>query len=1457
MTNIGVQTNYYVNLSLESIYQKAYNVNTVNMLQETAISDSATTINIIAERTVNQLQLIKFTYKHPITIHFVKGHIVVNEYIKGQGLIKTMAIVPGGTVNLIGVREFVSNRMKVLYSISSVEILNSSDNSIFTGNYNSKTGLYEFDLLPLLTLSNETLPIINPTTSIDGICYAAFPSYDQSLQSRVEYVHKCLLSIPLSTLLYVVKHQFIANLPITIKDLRHYQPDLIDSVKGNGQLQRQNTHRKSSKHPHPIDDITPPHDFPLVVDSDPHTIHVLPSHRTEGILSQDATGALPTVCTSGALYLQIYILNDVVHIETLRSLSAAEQGDALERAISHYLSLKMKITGQTMDGDTSTHVQTICRNRNINIQIIETNMHRQLEAEFAVKITKSMWIAMRAGVHPNYPYKSEWDRLTPTVELMMMLTRRSRKHPTISQFEEVYGHKLDWKITPLHLPGCQVEAFVAKSDRGTWGDHTEHGFVTATNLLYYRAWTVFFPRTNHTRTCASLYWFPHRHQIPPHSIDEQLILTIRNFLETYEAYRSETPTCEPLSPDLITVLGNIGLTAKQRTLTLLPLSQQVSLPSVRTLEPSTIDPTLDYSKSAIQDRERQQLYQSQRLRLSEKTRELKEFIEMTREEHAAAQQREIQHQSREQKLMTAEDSALTNHRYKLRNRLVSYLASTQPSTNATFDDPDGEFYCFKTQKKRKPSTPDEPSHRQIKRDPSDLILWRPSYDAEIGGLVTIGALRQVDEHTAMSSGGEIIPAVIRHKIKRDSTGAITKRKTRFCLDGSVEKKLFGMFTDKLECYSPNIRREVLYLIIAWAVFHRMKLSGFDVGQAFANTPYSRDIPLYTYSDYDEVRIFYLVLGMIYGLPDAGRKWYEWLRKFLEELGYVVSIWDDCLFYKYQPPGMIVLGITTDDSLTATTDNAEGEAVKEELFAAMRAKKWTYTTEDQISEILSIKIDYLPNGSVKLTTPSKLQAFVTHCFPDLTNIPLTFSPWHPKWSEEESDTTELIDCTWMRVAAGLGQYPTGVRHDCKGALSLVSSRVSKAHMLDKELVKHIAAYLYTSPDVGLVFHPSPSPNTQLTVYGANDASFRIQRSTSRSRLGTALKIGTPAVPSGCVDVSSVFEKGTISNSATVAEGKALAANVSSAVVIRGIMGELGDSQQNIPTRLDEDNEALVTVITRLTPHSDLLKHERALIHWLRCYVLDHTIEPRLVRTENQPADTLTKNIGVLRHLHSLPYLLGEQQAIDDLITLYHETRHRKTPLSPSSISTTDETVCSLYSAFITCADIPQHLLHDPCDATLIVARRNSLFNLGLDTNKTQIIVSYHTSQQNFTNHDITTITCVHFNNIHTIEYEHDDTIEHFQSQLATSVVTQPIIPLVNPIEITSPGETNSPGENIENKPTTNTPFQYPSSFRHGIVIHNSRGRGHIERRKLKRRNQQLEATLRQQLLQRKESRETSQ
>ena len=79
-------------------------------------------------------------------------------------------------------------------------------------------------------------------------------------------------------------------------------------------------------------------------------------------------------------------------------------------------------------------VQSYLKNNNIQLQIVQPNLHRTNAAEKAIGIFKDHFISGLATVHPSFPLHL-WCRLIPFAVTTLNLMRLSRINPKLSAYE--------------------------------------------------------------------------------------------------------------------------------------------------------------------------------------------------------------------------------------------------------------------------------------------------------------------------------------------------------------------------------------------------------------------------------------------------------------------------------------------------------------------------------------------------------------------------------------------------------------------------------------------------------------------------------------------------------------------------------------------------------------------------------------------------------------------------------------------------------------------------------------------------------------------------------------------------------------------------------------------------------------------------------------------------------------
>ena len=156
------------------------------------------------------------------------------------------------------------------------------------------------------------------------------------------------------------------------------------------------------------------------------------------------------------------------------------------------------------------------------------------------------------------------------------------------------------------------------------------------------------------------------------------------------------------------------------------------------------------------------------------------------------------------------------------------------------------------------------------------------------------------------------------KRKRNPLGDIVKWKARLCAGGhrSIES------IDYWATYSPVVSWSTVRLMIVFAILNDWHMESIDFVLAFPQATIKTDIymrPPKVPSGFSipDLPMFsdcflnvYKLLKNLYGLKDAGKTWFDFLKKGLLEQGWKQSEIDLCLFTKDR----ILLIVYADDAI---------------------------------------------------------------------------------------------------------------------------------------------------------------------------------------------------------------------------------------------------------------------------------------------------------------------------------------------------------------------------------------------------------------------------------------------------------------------------------------------------------------------------------------------------------------
>ena len=359
-----------------------------------------------------------------------------------------------------------------------------------------------------------------------------------------------------------------------------------------------------------------------------------------------------------------------------------------------------------------------------------------------------------------------------------------------------------------------------------------------------------------------------------------------------------------------------------------------------------------------------------------------------------------------------------------------------------------------------------------------------------------------------------------------------------------------------------------------------------------------------------------------------------------------SAYDPCLFIWLRNESMLLIGITTDDLAIFRSKTQDGTDMLTELLHMLQ-EKWKITYQDPAKGIIGYEIQYNEDSSLSLKQRRTIEKIVEALWPHIavedrdTQIPYTSIPMKTTWNEEDQNDSPLIDITSFLEKLGLIIFILRTRFDCSYAISRLSSRTHKCTEKDMESLKHLAAYLYHTREIGLTFYTNDDINNtqKLRASAACDAAFLVY-DDSKSHLAFGQKLGSHETKSGYFSAQSQKEKNSPSSSTPVAETRAVSEVTKDIIITRGIVKEITGIDLDAAVILEDSSSCIRGCSDFMkSSMSRKMRHERLLFHTLMWHIKNDIIQLKQTESEEQPMDLLTKPLANPLHWHHMPSIQG--------------------------------------------------------------------------------------------------------------------------------------------------------------------------------------------------------------------------
>jgi hypothetical protein len=203
----------------------------------------------------------------------------------------------------------------------------------------------------------------------------------------------------------------------------------------------------------------------------------------------------------------------------------------------------------------------------------------------------------------------------------------------------------------------------------------------------------------------------------------------------------------------------------------------------------------------------------------------------------------------------------------------------------------------------------EPSYEEA-RTRSDWPQWKEAIDVELRNLEQAGTWEVVER----PGGVNIVDSKWVFRLKKNAKGEVIKWKARLVARGFTQ--VYGV--DYFETFAPVARLASVRSILAIAARNDWEILMFDFHSAYLNgildngeTIYMEQPPHHEVAD--RSRYVVKLRKSLYGLKQAGRKWYDTLCHSLADIGFQRSTVDPAVFFVPVGGDVVVLFIHVDDS----------------------------------------------------------------------------------------------------------------------------------------------------------------------------------------------------------------------------------------------------------------------------------------------------------------------------------------------------------------------------------------------------------------------------------------------------------------------------------------------------------------------------------------------------------------
>ena len=364
-------------------------------------------------------------------------------------------------------------------------------------------------------------------------------------------------------------------------------------------------------------------------------------------------------------------------------------------------------------------------------------------------------------------------------------------------------------------------------------------------------------------------------------------------------------------------------------------------------------------------------------------------------------------------------------------------------------------------------------------------------------------------------------------------------------------------------------------------------------------------------------IFMKLHKYVYGLKQASLKFYEFMKKFFLDIGFVQCSGDPCVFIRASRDGQVTCAIHVDDVLAVATDQSLMKWISDQLQEKLKTTKGCGNTLSFLGMV--VKRDRL-NRMARVTMDGYTHDVIERFGADLKPAD---SPATANLFEVSGDSVAVDTNKFASLLMTLMYLARFTRPDILLAVSALATKMKSPDRQDLKKLLRIVRYLKRTPDVGLNFQPvAGGPTVRLYV----DASHAVYPD-GKGQGAIVLTMGSAPL------MSKTWKLKHVTLSSTEAELSALSEAGTYVVWARAFMAELG-YEQGVPTTVFEDNKSAITMSNQGGGSFKRSKHITVRNEYVKELVDSEQLQLQYCPTTDMVADLLTKPLDKTRIKHLL-------------------------------------------------------------------------------------------------------------------------------------------------------------------------------------------------------------------------------